>query len=175
MKQLFTRCALAAVLVAAGHGLADAQVPVPAQVPENDPFFKPVKPKPQPVKPPDKWQEVPYPSLEQRQADYQRSRRDAQRAGQPVPNPVGQFLVRELRVTGIFEVDGRVGIFVEAGPQNQAYFLTEGTRLYNGELVRVEQGEYPTPGRAVFRERVEYTLRKQRKTDIVEVVRTVGQ
>ena len=76
---------------------------------------------------------------------------------------------------GVYEMDGRIGIFVEAGPQKQAYFLTEGTRLYNGELVRVEQGQYPSPGRAVFRERTDYTLKKQRRTDVAEVVKTVGQ
>jgi hypothetical protein len=180
MKQQFRKCALVTALVAVAFGSAGsvvtrAQTP---QVPENDPFFKPAAPKKvtkNAPKPADKWQEVPFPSLEQRGQEFQMERARAKERSAPEPNPVGQFLVRELRVLGIYEIDDKTGVFVEAGPNKQTYFLTECTRLYNGELLDVIPGEYPSPGRALFREKTDFTMKKQRKTDIQEVTKVVGQ
>jgi hypothetical protein len=177
MKQQIIKTALAAMLVAGvlGPAPAGAQTPSP-QLPENDPFYKPPTKKPSDTKKattPEKWSEVPPPSLEQRAQEYQMKRQDARTRRQPEPNPVWQFLVGELRVMGIYEVDGRQGVFVEAGPQKQTFFLTEGTPVYNGQLIRVVPSDYPSPGKAVFRQETEYTLKKQRKRDVQEITKTV--
>lgn len=176
MKQHVRILAFATAVVAAS---VFAAPPASAQQgTENDPFFKPVKPKPKEqavAKTPERWQEVPFPSLDQRTQEFQGARQRAKDAHQPEPNPAFQYLVREVNVLGIYEMDGRQGVFVEAGPQKNTFFLTPGTRLYNGELVEIQAGSYPSPGRAVFRERTDFSLKKQRKSDIQTVIKTVGQ
>jgi hypothetical protein len=179
MKQQVMKTAFAAILAAGLLGAAPAlaQTPTPQQLPDNDPFYKPPtkKTETKAAKTPEKWIEVPAPSLDQRAQEYQMRRQDARQRRQPEPNPVWQYLVSELRIMGIYEVDGRMGVFVEAGPQKQTFFLTEGTPIYNGQLVRVVQSDYPSPGRAVFRQETRYTLKKQTKTDVQEITKTVDQ
>lgn len=175
MKQRSVRMTLGAAVLAVGFSAVTAT----AQTPVDDPFYNPpTKPK---VAPPPKAAEptkptlVPVPTIAQRTQEFQATRQRAVQEKRPVPNPVGQYLVSEVTVLGVFETEAGLGVFVEAEPTKQSFFITEGTRLYNGELIDIQPGSFSQPARAVFRERIEYVFKKVRKPDIHEVVKTVGQ
>ena len=175
MKQRSVKMTLGAAVLAVGF----SAIPATAQTPVDDPFYQPpAKPKvaaaPKPAEP-DKPTLVPVPTISQRTQEFQATRQRAVQENRPVPNPVGQYLVSEVTVLGVFETENGLGVFVEAEPTKQSFFITTGTRLYNGELIEIQPGSFSQPARAVFRERVEYVFRKVRKPDIHTVVKTVGQ
>jgi hypothetical protein len=175
MKQHRFKLTFAAAALAVGF----AAVPAAAQAPVDDPFYQPPA-KPKVAKPaappePDKPTAVPVPTISQRTQEYQAIRQQAIQSRQPVPNPVGQYLVSEVSVLGVFETEKGLGVFVEAGPTKQTFFITPGTKLYNGELIEIQPGNFSQPARAVFRERIDYVFKKVRKPDIHTVVKVVGQ
>ena len=157
MKQQHMRTALATAALAV---ISLAAIPAAAQTPVDDPFYR-APPKPAPANPKPKVVEpagpqlIPFPTIAQRTQDYQLARQRAVQAKQPAPNPVGQFLVSELNVIGVFETERGVGVFVEATPTKQTFFITPGTRLYNGELLEMQPGTFSQPARAVVREQID--------------------
>src|SRR5215207_6485354 len=115
MKNHITKITLAAAAVAV-LGLPAAARP-PQDPASNDPFYR--KPKPVVVpenKDANKPVPVPFPPLEQRQQDYLRAKQEARQRGGAEPDPIVQYLVSELVVTGVFETDNGVGAFVQAIP-----------------------------------------------------------
>ena len=175
MKHRLVCIALAGALTAGLVLPATAQEAAPpAQAPPNDPFYR----KPKPVKVPEAKEAnkpvlVPFPPLAQRQADFQRSRQDARAKGLPEPDPIGQYLVDELVVTGVFETDTGVGAFVLAKPTNTTFFVGPGTRVYNGEITGINTGQNFDLGQVVFREMTRYRLRKKEQNVVNTVTKGV--
>jgi hypothetical protein len=117
----------------------------------RDPFKKPIKPK----TPKDKAKQVAlqlgYPVIETRRAEFRQRVSEARDRGLSEPEPVMQYLVNELDVTGVFRDERGYGAFVKAQPTGTMLFLRTGTRCYNGEVVRIE-GDEAGASRVMFRE-----------------------
>lgn len=117
----------------------------------RDPFKKAIKPK----TPKDKAKQVAmqlgYPVIETRRAEFRQEVSKRRELGQPEPEPVTQYLVNELDVTGVFRDERGYGAFVKAQPTGTMLFLRTGTRCYNGEVVRIE-GDEAGASRVMFRE-----------------------
>jgi hypothetical protein len=177
MKHRLAHIALgtaAAVCLALPATAQDAKPPATATPPPNDPFYK--KPKPVEVAQPKNVNVpvlIPFPPLEQRQADFQRSRQDARAKGLPEPDPIGQYLVDELVVTGVFETDTGTGAFILARPTNTTFFVGAGTRVYNGEIMAVNTGANFDLGQVVFRKMTRYRFKKQEQNKIDTVTKPV--
>jgi hypothetical protein len=164
----------AAALCLALPATAQEQPQTAPAPPPNDPFYK--KPKPVEVAQPkdsNKPVLIPFPPLEQRQADFQKSRQEARAKGLPEPDPIGQYLVNELVVTGVFETDTGSGAFILAKPTNTTFFVGAGTRVYNGEILAVNTGANFDLGQVVFREMTRYRLRKQEQNVVSTVTKPV--
>ena len=118
----------------------------------RDPFKKAVKPK----TPRGKSQQnrlLGYPSLEARRAEFRQKVDQARGRDGAEPDPVSQYLVAELDITGVFRDDRGFGAFVRAQPTGTMFFVRNGTRVYNGEVLRIG-GDASDPGAAkvLFRE-----------------------
>jgi hypothetical protein len=136
---------------------SETQEPAPAP-PSSDPFFRPPKVtakapvdadsnKPKPIL---------FPPLEQRRQEYQ---------GEPKMkglNPIWQFLVSELVVTGVYETDKGLGAFVLATPTGVTYYVQARTKVYNGEIkaINMPSGRDATPN-VVFEETLKFELKKK--------------
>ena len=176
MKHRFAHIAIgtAAAIGLALPATAQEPQPPPAAAPANDPFYR--KPKPVAVAQPkdaNKPVLVPFPPIEQRQADFQRSRQDARSKGLPEPDPIGQYLVDELVVTGVFETDTGTGAFILAKPTNTTFFVGAGTRVYNGEIMAINTGANFDLGQVVFRKMTRYRLKKQEQNVVDTVTKSV--
>jgi len=117
----------------------------------RDPFKKAIKPK----TPKDKAKQIAlqlgYPMIEERRAQYRQLVAKAHETGATEPEPVTQYLVTELDVTGVFRDDRGYGAFVKAQPTGTMLFVRNGTRCFNGEVVRIE-GDDAGVSRVTFRE-----------------------
>jgi hypothetical protein len=137
---------------------------------KDDPFFREPKKVTVPVsKDADKPVLLPFPPLEQRMQEYVSAKQSARASGRSEPNPIGQYLVSELTVTGVFQTDRGVGAFVVANPTQTTFFVAPGTRVYNGEIVTINTGSNFSQGQVVFRELTKYTIKKKTQ----EVINTV--
>ncbi len=169
MKRHITKITLAAVAIV-GLGL-----PVAARQDPNDPFKR--VPKKPPVVPEEKDANkpvpIPFPPLEQRQQDYLQAKQRARAQGLPEPDAIGQYLVNELNVTGVFETDTGVGAFVQAVPTNTTFFVTAGTRVFNGEIVRINTGANFDLGQVEFREMTKYRVKKKEQSVVNTVTKAV--
>lgn len=155
------------------------QEPPKTAEPPNDPFYR--KPKPT-VAPRDqdanKPVRVPFKPFAQRQEEYQRARQEARAKGLPDPNPIGQYLVSELTVTGVFQTESGVGAFIQAEPTKTTFFVTSGTRVYNGEIVSINTGSNFDQGLVTFRELTVYRIKKKEQNvvnTVTKAVRPAGQ
>lgn len=171
MKQRFAKVSIAAAT------LAWLVLPVGAQnsTPSSDPFYR----KPKPVKVPEdkdanKPVLIPFPTFEQRSQEYLQSRQSARSMGRAEPDPIGQYLVSELNVTGVFETDRGPGAFVQAIPTNTTFFVYNGTRVYNGEIVTINTGTDFNLGQVVFRELTRYRVKKKEIEQVNTVTKAVG-
>ncbi|HXG92134.1 MAG TPA: hypothetical protein VNN73_07145 [Blastocatellia bacterium] len=140
----------------------------------RDPFKREVAAKVDPKKPAGKVlppHVVAFPSLEARRAEFQRLVKMAVETDRPEPDPISQYLVSELEVTGVFR-DGRgFGAFVRAQPTGTTFFIRGGARVYNGEVLRIESDETGT-ARVVFRE-VTYIENNGKQTPQEKIVNKV--
>lgn len=94
-----------------------------------------------------------FSSLEVRRAEFKQKVDQARSRDLSEPDPVSQYLVTELDVTGVFRDDRGFGAFVRASPTGSMFFVRNGTRVYNGEVVRIEGDSAETGGaRVMFRE-----------------------
>ena len=94
-----------------------------------------------------------FPALEVRRAEFKQKVEQARSRDLAEPDAISQYLVTELEVTGVFRDDRGYGAFVRATPTGSMFFIRTGTRVYNGEVTRIEGDGAETGGaRAVFRE-----------------------
>jgi hypothetical protein len=94
-----------------------------------------------------------FPGLEVRRVEFKQKVDQARSRDLSEPDPVAQYLVTELEVTGVFNDDRGYGAFLRAVPTGSMFFVRKGARVYNGEVLRIE-GDAPETGSAkvVFRE-----------------------
>lgn len=78
-----------------------------------------------------------WPAFAERHGDWIRRKEAAVAAGLDGPDPLTQYLVSEVIVTGVFEADGGPGVFLLATPTGTTFFAAAGAALYNGRLERV--------------------------------------
>ncbi|HSB08684.1 MAG TPA: hypothetical protein VLM38_04190 [Blastocatellia bacterium] len=122
----------------------------------RDPFKKTVKPKGARAKA-QQARLLGFPSLDMRRAEFRQKVEQARARDAAEPDPVSQYLVNELDITGVFRDDRGSGAFVRAQPTGTMFFVRSGARVYNGEVLRIG-GDASDPGSAkvMFRE-VSYT------------------
>jgi hypothetical protein len=118
----------------------------------RDPFKKTVKPKTARGKQ-QQSRVLGYPSLDVRRAEFRQKVEQARARDGAEPDPVSQYLVGELDITGVFRDDRGFGAFVRAQPTGTMFFVRNGARCYNGEVLRIG-GDPSDPGAAkvMFRE-----------------------
>jgi hypothetical protein len=100
-----------------------------------------------------------WPAYEARRSEFLASVRGAAVAGAESPDPLTQFLVSEVIVTGIFETENGYGVFLHALPNGRTFDARPGTQLYNGRLYDIVVGPegYMDEGTVVFVERPSLT------------------
>src|SRR5437588_5790392 len=127
----------------------------PYRLSGRDPFKKIVKPKGPRAKAQARL--LGFPTLEVRRADFRQKVEQARARNTSEPDPVMQYLVSELEVTGVFQDERGHGAFVRAQPSGTMFFIRRGVRCFNGEVVSIG-GDASDPGSAkvVVRE-ISYT------------------
>lgn len=114
----------------------------------HDPFFKPKaipKKKPEPKKNKNVPTLVAPPSVKARIEAYKEHRARAMETQQPVPKPTTALVLSEMQITGIFRTPRGYAAMVLASPIKLSYVIYPGERLYDAQLVAIEEG------RLVFR------------------------
>ena len=96
-----------------------------------------------------------WPSFDDRHGDFLRRLGDANANGYQAPDPLSQYLVDELVVTGLFETENGFGAFFLATPSGNTFFAAPGAPVYNGQFreVRIGRPGYLEDVRVVFSER----------------------
>lgn len=162
----------------AAVALACLAVPAGAQdaAPPNDPFFRKPPPKTRVAEERDTNKPVliPFPSFEQRNQEFLQAKQRARAQGMAEPDPLGQYLVSEVSVVGVFQSERGPGAFVQAGPTGTTFFVYGGTRLYNGEIVSINSGTDFNLGQVVFREMTKYRVKKKETEQVNTVTKSVG-
>ena len=118
----------------------------------RDPFKKIIKPKPKPGAAAKAPRPLGFPSLEERRARFRQLVDEANVRDQAEPNPVLQYLVSELEITGVFRDQSGYGAFVRATPTGTTFFIRRGTRCYNGEVLRIESDTSSSGSKVTFRQ-----------------------
>ncbi|MBI3651169.1 MAG: hypothetical protein HY231_09000 [Acidobacteria bacterium] len=93
-----------------------------------------------------------FPSLEERRAKYRTMVEDYSDKGLAEPNPVAQYLVSELEITGVFRDETGYGAFARAIPTGTTFFIRRGTRCFNGEVLRIESDTSDSGAKVTFRQ-----------------------
>jgi hypothetical protein len=78
-----------------------------------------------------------WPAFEARHAEWVRRRESAAAAGLNGPDPLTQYLVAEVVVSGVYDTDNGFGVFLHASPTGNTFFATPGSTLYNGRLLEI--------------------------------------
>ncbi|HVF91286.1 MAG TPA: hypothetical protein VNH22_14560 [Blastocatellia bacterium] len=118
----------------------------------RDPFKKAIKPKPGTAKA-KAARLLGFPPLDVRRAEFRQKADMAQARDLPEPDPVSQYLVSELDITGIFRDHRGFGAFVKAQPTGTMFFIRNGARCYNGEVMRIDGDDAESGGaKVMFRE-----------------------
>ena len=123
----------------------------PYRMSGRDPFKKTIKPKGAHAKAQARL--LGFPALDVRRAEFRQKVEQARTRDAAEPDPVLQYLVSELEITGVFRDERGFGAFMRAQPSGTMFFVRNGARCYNGEVVRIG-GDASDPGSAkvVFRE-----------------------
>lgn len=82
-----------------------------------------------------------WPPFATRREDWLRRKQSAASAGDAGPEPLAQYLVDEVIVTGVFEAEHGPGVFLLAKPTGTTFFVEAGATLFNGRLVEITLGE----------------------------------
>lgn len=123
----------------------------PYRMSGRDPFKKTVKPKT--AKGKQQAHLLGFPSLDVRRAEFRQKIDQARARDGAEPDPVSQYLVSELDITGVFRDDRGFGAFVRAQPSGTMFFVRNGARCYNGEVMRITgEGADSTGAKVLFRE-----------------------
>jgi hypothetical protein len=94
-----------------------------------------------------------YPTLDVRRGEFQQKVAQLRSRDLPEPNPVIQYLVSELDVTGVFRDNKGFGAFLRAQPTGTTFFVRSGDHCYNGEILRIENDDSDSDGsKVLFRE-----------------------
>lgn len=123
----------------------------PYRMSGRDPFKKTVKPKT--AKGKQQAHLLGFPSLDVRRAEFRQKVDSAHLRDLSEPDPVSQYLVSELEITGVFRDDRGFGAFMRAQPSGTMFFVRNGARCYNGEVMRiVGDGVDSTGAKVLFKE-----------------------
>jgi len=123
----------------------------PYRMSGRDPFKKTVKPKTARGK--QQAHLLGFPTLDVRRAEFRQKIDQARARDAAEPDPVSQYLVSELEITGVFRDDRGFGAFVRAQPSGTMFFVRNGARCYNGEVMRIAgDGADSTGAKVLFRE-----------------------
>ena len=119
----------------------------------RDPFKRTIKPKTPKGKLQQQARLLGFPSLDARRAEFRQKVEQARARDGAEPDPVSQYLVGELDITGVFRDDRGFGAFVRAQPTGTMFFVRNGTRCYNGEVLRIGgDPSDPAGAKVMFRE-----------------------
>jgi hypothetical protein len=109
------------------------------------------------------------PSLDARRAEFRQKVDQARARDLSEPDPVSQYLVSELEVTGVFRDDRGFGAFVRAQPSGTMFFVRNGARCYNGEVMRIT-GDNDSSGAKVLFKEVSYVETNGKRSPQEQVV-----
>jgi hypothetical protein len=116
----------------------------------RDPFKRFVKPSENKKQKEQKPRTLGFPALDVRRAEFRQKVEIARQRDMTEPDPVLQYLVSELDITGVFRDERGLGAFVRAQPTGTVFFIRRGARCYNGEVMNIESDESDT--KVLFRE-----------------------
>ena len=139
----------------------------PYRMSGRDPFKKTVKPRT--AKGKQQAHLLGFPSLDVRRAEFRQKVDAAHSRDMGEPDPVSQYLVSELEITGVFRDDRGFGAFVRAQPSGTMFFVRNGARCYNGEVMRIV-GEGADSGAKVLFKEVSYTEQNGKRSPQEQVV-----
>lgn len=122
----------------------------PYRMSGRDPFKKTVKPKT--AKGKQQAHLLGFPSLDVRRAEFRQQIEKARARDAAEPDPVSQYLVSELEITGVFRDDRGFGAFVRAQPSGTMFFVRNGAHCYNGEVMRITGDNADSGAKVLFRE-----------------------
>lgn len=91
------------------------------------------------------------PSIQERIAQYRAQKLAAMNARMPAPKPTTALLLSEMQVVGISRSPRGYAAIVEATPIKLSYVVYPGERLYDGQLVAIEDN------RLIFRRETVFT------------------
>lgn len=96
---------------------------------------------------------VGFPAFDVRRAEWRRLAAQNAAAGLAEPEATRQYLVNELVILGVFTDQRGPGAFVKAQPTGTTFFVRQGSKCYNGEILRIETDPSDLSGaRVVFKE-----------------------
>ena len=140
----------------------------PYRMSGRDPFKKVVKPKT--AKGKQQAHLLGFPSLDVRRAEFRQKIDQARARDGAEPDPVSQYLVSELDITGVFRDDKGFGAFVRAQPSGTMFFVRNGARCYNGEVMRITGDGADSNGAKVLFREVSYTELNGKRSPQEQVV-----
>lgn len=119
----------------------------------RDPFKKNIKPPTAKAREAQIARQLGFPAIETRRAEFRQKVDQARSRDLAEPEPITQYLVNELDVTGVFRDERGYGAFVKAQPTGTVMFIRNGARCYNGEVKRIEgDGAESAGAKVVFLE-----------------------
>jgi hypothetical protein len=105
------------------------------------------------------------PSIQERIEQYRAQKIAAMNAHVPVPKPTTALLLNEIQVVGISRTPRGYAAIVEATPIKLAYVIYPGERLYDGQLVAIEDA------RLIFRHETVWTDGRRERTVEMKALR----
>lgn len=139
----------------------------PYRMSGRDPFKKTIKPKAARAK---QARMMGFPSLDVRRAEFRQKVEQARARDAAEPDPVSQYLVSELDITGVFRDEHGFGAFVRAQPSGTMFFVRNGARCFNGEVMRITSDAGDSGGAKVIFREVSYTEQNGKQSPQEHVV-----
>jgi hypothetical protein len=136
----------------------------------RDPFKKPVKPKSVKAKQAEIAKLLGFPAIDARRSEFRQKVDQARMRDLAEPDPMTQYLVNELDVTGVFRDERGYGAFVKAQPTGTVLFIRNGARCYNGEVMRIETDEAESGAAKVMFREFSYMEQNGKRTQQERVV-----
>src|SRR6185503_17548345 len=130
----------------------------------RDPFKKNIKPPTAKAREAQIARLLGFPPIESRRAEFRQKVDQARMRDLAEPDPVTQYLVNELDVTGVFRDERGYGAFVKAQPTGTVLFIRNGARCYNGEVMRIEGDQAESGGSKVMFREFSYTEQDGKRT-----------
>jgi len=130
----------------------------------RDPFRKPIKPKTPKAKQAELAKLLGFPPIDARRVEFRQKVDQARMRDLAEPDPITQYLVNELDVTGVFRDEHGYGAFIKAQPTGTVLFIRNGARCYNGEVMRIEGDEAESGGAKVMFKECSYIEQDGKRT-----------